>query len=67
MNFSFFLLDFDSLGHIIRSILALHDSDQNSDAHLPISNHYNVLLTLATANATQEYSSIVSLYDGKNF
>ncbi|XP_046647983.1 GPI transamidase component PIG-S-like [Daphnia pulicaria] len=67
-NFLYFSeeTDFDSLGHIIRSILALHDSDRNSDAHLPISNHYNVLLTLATANATQEYSSIVSLYD-ENF
>ena len=64
----FCFVDFNSLGHVLRSILALHDSDRNSIiAHLPISNHYNVLLTLATTNATQIYSTLVSSFDGKNF
>ena len=62
-----FSIDFNSLSRILHSILIIHDSDQNSITHLPISNHYNVLLTLATArNATQIHSTLVSSYDGKN-
>jgi|LakMenEpi03Aug12_release.lakeMendotaPanAssembly.Ray.scaffolds.fasta_scaffold781036_2 hypothetical protein len=63
---AFFSIDFNSLSRILHSILVIHDSDQNSITHLPISNHYNVLLTLATANATQIHSTLVSSYDGKN-
>lgn len=61
-----FTLDLKSFIQVLQTLLTIVQSQrENLKANLPVSQKYNLLLTLATSNESIPYSQLISVFDGK--